>query len=59
MGVPLAVVHDLDERADGELAVMLAGLAEERRAAGREVAPDAVALLDRLTGTTTGTQKEA
>ncbi|MEV1288081.1 EboA domain-containing protein [Micromonospora sp. NPDC049679] len=49
MGVPLAVVHDLDRRADAELATMLAGLAEERYAAGREVAADAVALLDRLT----------
>ena len=27
---------------------MLAGLAEERRAAGRDTAPDALALLDRL-----------
>lgn len=49
MGVPLSVVDDLDERADAEVATMLAGLAEERRAAGRETAPDAVALLDRLT----------
>ncbi|SDZ25120.1 hypothetical protein SAMN05444365_10856 [Micromonospora pattaloongensis] len=48
MGVPLNVVHDLDTRADGELATMLAGLVEERRAAGRDVAADALALLDRL-----------
>ncbi|MFY1687181.1 EboA domain-containing protein [Plantactinospora sp. WMMB782] len=47
-GIPLAVVHRLDERADVELAVMLAGLADERRAAGREMPADATALLDRL-----------
>lgn len=47
-GIPLAVVHRLDERADGELAIMLAGLAEERRAAGRDMPADATALLDRL-----------
>jgi hypothetical protein len=46
-GIPLAVVHRLDERADGELAIMLAGLAEERRAAGRDMPADATALLDR------------
>ncbi|MFB6398103.1 EboA domain-containing protein [Polymorphospora lycopeni] len=49
MGLPLAVVDDLDARADAELAVMLGGLVEERRAAGREVAADAVDLLARLT----------
>lgn len=49
MGVPLAVVDGLDERADGELAAMLAGLADERRAAGRTMPADATALLDRLT----------
>ncbi|MEV4481529.1 EboA domain-containing protein [Micromonospora coxensis] len=48
-GVPLAVVHDLDVRADAELAAMLAGLAAERRAAGRAVPADATELLDRLT----------
>lgn len=47
-GVPLDVVADLDERADGELAVMLAGLADERRAAGRSMPADATDLLDRL-----------
>ncbi|MEU6074681.1 EboA domain-containing protein [Micromonospora sp. NPDC047074] len=47
-GVPLAVVHDLDARADSELAVMLAGLAAERRAAGRTVPADATDLLTRL-----------
>ncbi|GAA4713006.1 EboA domain-containing protein [Phytohabitans rumicis] len=48
MGVPLATVDRLDERADAELATMLAGLADERYAAGRDMPPDAVALLDRL-----------
>ncbi|TDC60793.1 sugar phosphate isomerase [Micromonospora sp. KC207] len=52
VGVPLAVVHDLDARADVELAAMLAALAAERRAAGRDVPADAAALLDRLTATT-------
>jgi hypothetical protein len=47
-GVPLTAVHGLDDRADGELARMLDGFARERRAAGREVPPDALALLDRL-----------
>ncbi|WP_341717131.1 EboA domain-containing protein [Micromonospora sp. FIMYZ51] len=48
-GVPLAVVADLDARADGELAAMLAALAAERRAAGRTMPADATELLDRLT----------
>jgi hypothetical protein len=48
MGVPLAIVDELDERADDELATMLARFAEERRAAGRDVPADAVALLDRM-----------
>ena len=48
MQLPLAAVADLDARADAELATMLAGLAEERRAAGRPMAADAVALLHRL-----------
>ncbi|SCL17116.1 hypothetical protein GA0070616_1205 [Micromonospora nigra] len=47
-GVPLAVVADLDERADGELALMLAALAAERAAAGRTMPADATDLLDRL-----------
>lgn len=50
MGIPLSNVDSLDERADAELAAMLGGLAEERRAAGRDMAPDALALLDRLKG---------
>ncbi|MEU7960035.1 MULTISPECIES: EboA domain-containing protein [Micromonospora] len=49
IGVPLAVVADLDDRADGELATMLAALAAERHAAGRQLPADATALLDRLT----------
>ena len=47
-GVPLAAVHDLDARADGELLTMLAGLDEERTAAGRTLPADALALLARL-----------
>lgn len=50
MGIPLSSVDSLDERADAELATMLGGLVEERRAAGRDMAPDALALLDRLKG---------
>ncbi len=49
MTVPLEVVHGLADRADAELGVMLGGLAQERAAAGRELAADAVALLARLT----------
>ncbi|MEU8255134.1 EboA domain-containing protein [Micromonospora inaquosa] len=48
-GVPLAGVADLDTRADGELAAMLAALAAERHAAGRELPADATDLLHRLT----------
>ncbi|MDG4805613.1 EboA domain-containing protein [Micromonospora sp. WMMD1120] len=48
-GVPLAAVADLDTRADGELATMLAALAAERHAAGRDLPADATALLHRLT----------
>ncbi|MEV1146885.1 EboA domain-containing protein, partial [Micromonospora sp. NPDC049799] len=48
MGVPLAVVADLDERADGELAGMLSALTAERAAAGRTMPADATDLLDRL-----------
>ncbi|RKN19059.1 sugar phosphate isomerase [Micromonospora musae] len=59
-GVPLAVVADLDSRADGELAVMLAGLADERHAAGRDMPADATDLLDRLTaGSGRPTAREA
>jgi len=48
MGVPLEVVADLDTRGDADLAVMLAGLADERHAAGRTMPADATALLTRL-----------
>jgi hypothetical protein len=49
MGVPLDAVHGLGERADAELAEMLAAFAEERAAAGRPMPADAAALLSRLT----------
>ncbi|MFI6628952.1 EboA domain-containing protein [Nonomuraea fuscirosea] len=48
-GVPLNAVDRLDERADAELAAMLAAFAEEREAAGRPMPQDAEALLRRLT----------
>jgi hypothetical protein len=48
MEIDLAVIDGLDERADAELARMLAGLAAEREAAGRTIPADAYALLDRL-----------
>ncbi|WP_410815469.1 EboA domain-containing protein [Micromonospora sp. 050-3] len=48
-GVPLANVADLDTRADSELTAMLAALAAERHAAGRELPADATDLLHRLT----------
>ncbi|HEV2372765.1 MAG TPA: EboA domain-containing protein [Streptosporangiaceae bacterium] len=51
MEIPLTVVDGLAERADSELARMLAGLAAERQAAGRHMPADAVALLARLTST--------
>ncbi|NUP00513.1 MAG: EboA domain-containing protein [Nonomuraea sp.] len=49
VGVPLSAVDGLEERADLELAVMLAAFADERAAAGRPMPPDAATLLDRLT----------
>ncbi|MFI5484858.1 EboA domain-containing protein [Micromonospora echinaurantiaca] len=59
-GVPLAVVADLDTRADAELAAMLAALAAERHAAGRSMPADATDLLDRLTaGSGRPTAREA
>ncbi|MGC4851181.1 EboA domain-containing protein [Micromonospora sp. DT15] len=48
-GVPLAGVADLDSRADSELTAMLAALAAERHAAGRDLPADATDLLARLT----------
>ncbi|MBB5906360.1 hypothetical protein BKA25_000676 [Actinoalloteichus hymeniacidonis] len=56
-GVPLAAVVDLDERVDDELLRMIEDYATERRAAGREVPPDALALLDRHAGE--GSQQSA
>ncbi|AGZ42801.1 EboA domain-containing protein [Actinoplanes friuliensis] len=48
MGIPLSAVDRLDDRADQELAGMLAALATERAAADRRMPADALALLDRL-----------
>ncbi|MEU4425661.1 EboA domain-containing protein [Actinoplanes sp. NPDC024001] len=48
MNVPLTCVHRLAERADAELGAMLRAFADERRAAGRDLPPDALALLDQL-----------
>lgn len=48
MDIPLTVVAGLTGRADGELVRMLAGLADERGAAGRAMPPDAAALLAEL-----------
>jgi len=49
MGIALSAVDRLDDRADQELAEMLAALATERAAAGRRMPVDALALLNRLT----------
>jgi sugar phosphate isomerase/epimerase len=46
MEIPLSTVDGLAERADAELGRMLAGLAEERTAAGRTMPADALALLE-------------
>lgn len=48
MGISLRVVDRLEQRADPELAGMLASLAAERAAAGRALPADAAALLARL-----------
>jgi len=48
MGVALSGVDGLHTRADGELGRMLAGLRNEREAAGRTMPADAVELLERL-----------
>ena len=45
MGVPLTVVAGLDRRVDAELLRMVSAFADERRAAGRPVPDDALALL--------------
>lgn len=47
VGVPLAAVAGLARRADAELHRMVADFAAERRAAGRAVPPDGLALLAR------------
>lgn len=47
MGVPLDGLVGLDERADAELARMLAGYVDERRAAGRSVPDDVWPIIDR------------
>ncbi|MFD3664396.1 EboA domain-containing protein [Streptomyces sp. NPDC058659] len=46
LGIPLMAVADLARRTDAELLRMARDLAEERRAAGREIGPDLRALLD-------------
>jgi hypothetical protein len=46
MGIPLAAIADLDERADATLLAMLSDFADERRAAGRPVPDDVLALFD-------------
>lgn len=48
VGVPLDVVARLDERADAELARMVADYCRERTAAGRSVPADAGLVLDRF-----------
>lgn len=48
MGLPLAHVHGLAQRADPELGRMLDGLRKEREAAGRAMPADAISLLERL-----------
>ncbi len=45
VGVPLAAVDELGERADDELRRMVSDYADERRAAGRDVPADALELL--------------
>ena len=49
MEIPLSAVAGLRARADGELARMLAALADERQAAGRTIPADATVLLTQLT----------
>jgi hypothetical protein len=59
MEIPLSAVAGLAARADGELARMLAALADERHAAGRTIPADATALLTQLTsGLLTGPDHE-
>jgi hypothetical protein len=49
-GIPLASVAGLDDRADAELARMLADYAHERVAAGRDVPTDVWPVIDRFEG---------
>ncbi|MDR7304173.1 EboA domain-containing protein [Haloactinomyces albus] len=46
LGIPLADISGLAERADAELARMLADYAHERRAAGRDIPADVFGLVD-------------
>lgn len=54
MGVPLEGIVGLDERADADLARMLAGYVDERRAAGRSVPDDVWPIIDRHQGADLG-----
>ncbi|HEX6338255.1 MAG TPA: EboA domain-containing protein [Jiangellaceae bacterium] len=54
VGVPLAAVARLHERADDRLAQMVAAFATERVAAGRDVPEDAWLVLDRFPNTVAG-----
>lgn len=46
VGVPLSAVHHLTQRADDELARMVAAFGHEKLAAGRSIPPDAHHVLD-------------
>jgi hypothetical protein len=59
VGVPLAAIDGLDDRADDELARMLADFARERIAAGRTVPDDVWLVLDRFPAAATGLRKTA
>ncbi|KWX10894.1 hypothetical protein TR74_00915 [Carbonactinospora thermoautotrophica] len=50
LGIPLAEVHGLRERADPPLARMLADFVHERLLAGQEVPPEVWSLLDAYPG---------
>ncbi|HEX6447361.1 MAG TPA: EboA domain-containing protein [Streptosporangiales bacterium] len=59
VGVPLAEIDGLDDRADDELARMLADFARERIAAGRTIPDDVWLVLDRFPATAAGLRKTA
>lgn len=59
VGVPLAEIDGLEERADAELARMLADFATERLAAGRDVPGDVRLVLDRFPDAATELRKTA